>query len=234
MSRLQHIASLSIVTPMFNEAQNIGAVLRKTLRFLDEKRLDGEIIVVNDGSSDATGELAERMAGLDRRVKALHHLRNYGLGRTIRTGFENARKDWLLYIDGDDPFDLAELEKMDQLARDHDLLIGYRLNRDEGLRRFVLSRCYRMLVHLVLGLRFRDINCAFKLVRRSVLRRVLLAAEGSFISAELVAKAGREGFRIAEVGIRYRPRTLGESTLSSPRTILRILVEMARFKFLGN
>ena len=219
---------------MYNEAQNIETVVRKTLSFIETHDLDGEIVIVNDGSSDRTGQIADSFAASDSRIKAVHHFRNYGLGRTIRTGFENSRKDWILYIDGDDPFDLAELEQIDAKACFQDLVIGYRVKRDEGFRRFVLSRVYRFVVLLVLGLNFRDINCAFKIFRRSIFKKVLLAAEGSFISVELVAKCRREGFRICEVGINYRPRTLGESTLSGYRVILKILVEMLRYRLLGN
>lgn len=234
MKNTFRISSISIVIPMFNEAQNINLVLNKTINFLNTNNLKGEIIIVNDGSSDQTADLAEKAALLDNRIRVFHHQRNYGLGRTVRTGLQNAKYEWILYIDGDDPFDLNELSKLDRLTEEYDMLIGYRINRDEGFRRFLLSKCYRILISLTFKIRFTDINCAFKLFRKSILKKVLLSADGSFISLELVAKSIKEGFKVKEVGINYRPRTLGESTLSSPLVILKILAEMIKYKILGN
>jgi glycosyltransferase involved in cell wall biosynthesis len=192
---------------------------------------DYEILVVDDASTDASGKIADQVALVDPRVRVIHHETNRKLGGALKSGFAEARGDVVLYTDADLPFDLLELEKALRLLRVYqaDVVCAYRFDRTaEGVRRTVYSFVYNRLVRWAMGLRIRDVNFAFKLVRRPVLEHVTLESEGSFIDAELVAKAQRLGFTIIQFGVDYFPRTRGVSTLSSLGVIRTMTRELWR------
>ncbi len=225
---------LTVFFPMWNEEAMIATtedaahiVLR---RLVNEGEVgDDELLVVDDGSTDRTGAIAEELAAGDPHVRVVHHDRNRGLGAGIKTGFGNAKGSLVLYTDADLPADLAEARKALRLMRiyDADIVSAYRHDRTgEGTKRVVYSFAYNWLVRLVFSLRVRDVNFAFKLCRRDVLDRIELVSEGSFIDAELLIRARKAGFEIIQFGVDYFPRTRGESTLSSGSIILTILREM--------
>jgi glycosyltransferase involved in cell wall biosynthesis len=160
----------------------------------------------------------------------LHHAANRGLGGSVRTGLAEATTDLVLYTDADMPFDLADLGKAIRLMRvyDADIVSAYRFDRTgEGAKRGAYSHVYNVLVTTLCRLRMRDVNFAFKLIRREVLAHLELESEGSFIDVELLAKAQRLGYYIIQFGVDYFPRDRGTSTLSSPRVIAHILRELA-------
>ncbi|MFN0028024.1 MAG: glycosyltransferase family 2 protein [Acidimicrobiales bacterium] len=229
-------ALFSFVFPMWNEEEiierTVVAAHEAGQRLILENEIaDYEIVVVNDASTDATGSIADRLAAEDRRVRVLHHQTNRKLGGSIKSGFVEARGDFVLYTDADLPFDLLDTIKAMRLLRiyEADLVCAYRLDRTgEGPRRAVYSYAYNSLVRMALGLHVRDVNFAFKLLRRSVLDKVTLTSEGSFIDAELLCRSQAAGFRTIQFGVDYFPRYRGVSTLSSPRVILTILAEMRR------
>lgn len=228
-------ATLTFFFPMWNEE----AMIRRTTDAAREtgaelvgrgEVADYEILIVDDGSTDATGRIADELAAADRRVRVVHHPTRRTLGGSVRTGLAQARGDMILYSDADLPFDMKEVGTALRLLRvqDADIVSAYRFHRaGEGSRRVIYSYVYNALVRHLLGLRLRDVNFAFKLLRREVLAHVELYSEGSFIDAELLAKAQRRGFRIVQFGVEYCLRTGGRSTLSSPRVIGAILREMA-------
>src|SRR4029450_12322016 len=163
------------------------------------------------------------------RIVVIHHGRNRKLGGSLRTGFAAASGTLILYTDADLPCDLDEAAKALRLLRlyEADIVSAYRFDRTaEGAQRTLYSFAYNHLVRWVLGVRVRDVNFAFKLMRRRVLDHVELRSEGSFVDAELVAKAHRRGFRLVQFGVDYIARTRGTSTLSSPATILQILAQV--------
>jgi glycosyltransferase involved in cell wall biosynthesis len=188
-----------------------------------------EILIVDDASTDATGEIADKYAADDHRIRVVHHPVNRKLGGTLKTGFAEARGELVLYTDADLPFDMAELAKAVRIIRvyEADIVSAFRFDRTgEGPRRFVYSYVYNHLVRWLFALRIRDVNFAFKLIRRDVLQHIDLKSEGSFIDVELLARANRVGYRIVQFGVDYFPRTRGVSTLSSASVIRRIFREM--------
>ncbi|HEX7094517.1 MAG TPA: glycosyltransferase family 2 protein [Acidimicrobiales bacterium] len=229
-----NFASLTILFPMWNEEQLIRSTVAAAKEAADELVLAGEIgtyevLIVDDASTDATPLLADELAREDPRVRVVHHPVNRKLGGSLKTGFAEARGELVLYTDADLPFDMAEIAKAVRLLRiyDADIVSAYRLDRTaEGPRRFLYSMLYNWLIRYVLGVRLRDVNFAFKLLRRDVLRRIQLRSEGSFIDAELLARAQRLGFHIIQFGVDYFPRRQGMSTLSSPSVIARIVREL--------
>jgi glycosyltransferase involved in cell wall biosynthesis len=233
-----NVEVLSIVLPMFNEEalvrHTVEAVLGASGGLVESGRIcDYEIVVVDDGSTDATARIADELASVYARVSVVHHERNYGLGRAIRSGLALARGSLVLYMDGDLPFDLRELDGACSILCESkaDVFSAYRLNRaSEGLRRTCYSFVYNALVRVVFKLRLRDVNFAFKMFRRDVVDRIELTSEGSFIDAEMLIGSHRLGYRIAQHGVRYFPRTRGVSTLSSLPTVAIIVRELLAFR----
>jgi glycosyltransferase involved in cell wall biosynthesis len=229
---LGHFASITFFFPMWNEEEIIERTVNAAREAGEELIAEGEVddyevLIVDDASTDATAALADQLAGEDRHVRVVHHITNRKLGGSLKTGFAEARGALVLYTDADLPFDMREVAKAVRLLRiyEADIVSAYRHDRTgEGPRRLVYSYAYNHLVRLALGLRIRDVNFAFKLVRREVLEKVQLRSEGSFIDVELLARAEVEGFRTIQFGVDYFPRTRGVSTLSSfpvIRTIVR-------------
>jgi len=226
--------SLTIFFPAWNEEETIERAVAAAFDAGEGLVASGEIewfevLIIDDASTDRTPEIADRMADENNRVRVVHHERNRKLGGSLRTGFAEARGELVLYTDADLPFDMAEAAKAVRLLRiyDADIVSAFRFDRTgEGPRRLIYSYVYNHLVQLLFGLRLRDMNFAFKLVRRRVLELVDLQSEGSFIDVELLARAQKMGFSIIQFGVDYFPRTRGISTLSSNAVILTILSEM--------
>lgn len=231
---MAHFESLTIFYPMWNEEETIERAVAAAFEAGDALIETGEIarydvLIVNDASTDSTGVLADAMAAADERISVVHHPANRKLGGTLKTGFQNAKGEIVLYTDADLPFDMAEVAKAVRLLRiyEADIVSAYRFDRTgEGGRRLLYSYIYNHLIQTVFGLRLRDMNFAFKLMRRSLLDNVELRSEGSFIDVELLARAQKLGFSIVQFGVDYFPRTRGISTLSSNSVIFKILREM--------
>ncbi len=222
---------LSFVYPIFNEIDNLPRLLSETHRIAEGLFPECEVVLVDDGSTDGSGPFIDRLASEHDEVRAVHHGRNRGLGAAIATGLAHATKDLVLYMDSDFPVSVEEARAaLGHLTPDVDLLIGHRLGRAEGPRRELMSWTYNRLIRWGFGLRVRDVNFAFKLVRRSVLDKMRLRSEGSFIDAEFLLEASRLGARIREVGMRYHSRVAGVSTAASARVVLRIFGEMRRYR----
>jgi glycosyltransferase involved in cell wall biosynthesis len=215
---------------MYNEEKSVGRLLDVALPALETHAAAWEVVLVDDASSDGTAALAHERAAREPRIRVLEHAHNRGLGGTLRTGFEAARLDWILYSDCDLPWDLAETGRLFRAAEvtGADFVSAYRHDRTgEGATRSLYSFVYNGLVHAVFGFALRDVNFACKLFRRSLLSGLPLRSEGSFIDVELLARCLARGAVVQQIGLDYFPRTRGISTLSSPRVAFGILREMA-------
>ena len=230
----ERFGKISVFFPMWNEEEYINRAVDAAREACQELIDDGEvsdyeILIVDDASTDATPRIADELADADPHVRVVHHPKNRKLGGSVKTGFTEAKGDLVLYTDADLPFDMAELKRACRLLRiyEADLICAYRFDRTgEGFQRVIYSAIYNLLVRGFFGVRVRDVNFAFKLVRRSVLDGMTLTSEGSFIDAELVVRAVKSGKQMVQFGVDYFPRTRGISTLSSPAVIVKILQEM--------
>ncbi len=231
---MSNFESLTIFFPAWNEEDTLERAVAAAREAGDSLVANHdivwyEVLIIDDASTDGTPALADKLAAEDPRVRVVHHAQNRKLGGSLKTGFAESRGELVLYTDADLPFDMAEAAKAVRIMRiyDADIVSAFRFDRTgEGPRRLVYSYVYNHLVQLLLGLRLRDMNFAFKLVRRRVLDHVELKSEGSFIDVELLARAQRLGFQIVQFGVDYFPRTRGISTLSSNAVILKIINEM--------
>jgi len=224
-------ASLSVVIPAFNEEAYVERCVSSLESVLRELTGDFEIIVVDDGSRDRTWAILESLQRSRPYLVTVRHERNQGLGRTLRSGFERCTKAVTFYTDADLPFDFVELGRGLRVMRfnDADVIAGFRHDRtSEGIRRIVYSFSYNLLIRLVFGLRIRDVNFSFKLLRTAAIRRMDLRSDGSFIDAEMLIQADRLGLFICQIGVDYFKRQHGRSNLSSLRTIRKMLWELLR------
>ena len=228
------VESLTVVFPVYNEKEYLRGTVEKAVRILEELTSDYEIIIVDDASDDGTGEIAEMLSHKNPRIKVIHHTANRKLGGTLKNGFKHATKKFVLYSDIDMPFDFAEIKRAVDVAlgRDAGLVSVYRLNRmEDGLRRYIYSVAYNFFIRMLFGVRIKDINFSFKLIRNDILQRLALSSEGSFIDAEMLIKAHYYNTKIIQFGTRYFPRLKGSSRLSSVSVILKILQEAFAFRF---
>jgi glycosyltransferase involved in cell wall biosynthesis len=219
---MTHLPSVTLVLPAFDEAENIDAVLRQALDVLPRVTKEFEIVVVDDGSSDATAALAARHEG----VQTLRHERNRGYGAALRTGLRAARMDWVFFTDADLQFDLEDLRDLIGASSEFDVVAGYRASRQDPLGRLLLAWGWGLLIRVVYGLRVRDVDCAFKLIRRRVLDAIPIESVGAFVNTELLVRARAAGFRIRQVPVRHFPRGAGRASGARPRVMLVAMQEL--------
>jgi glycosyltransferase involved in cell wall biosynthesis len=191
---------------------------------------DYEVLIVDDGSTDGSKDIAHVLAAHDAHVRVIHHSTNRGYGAALRTGLKGASKDLVFYTDCDEPIDLAEIRPaLARLGPDVDLVIGYRIDRHDTPRRWLFSLVYNGLVRLLFDVHVRDVNFSFKLIRKTVLQGLDLRASSTFIDGELLAEAVRYGYCIVEMPIKYYPRKYGKSSFGSLGAALEALEEMIAY-----
>jgi glycosyltransferase involved in cell wall biosynthesis len=222
--------SISIFFPCFNEQDNIPIVIRSALEVLEIISADYEIIIIDDGSTDRTAEIARELGLANPRIRLVRHPANLGYGAALRSGFRTASKDLVFFTDADGQFDLRDLPSFLEAIGQYDVVCGYRLRRSDGIIRRFNGWCWTQLVCLLFGLRVRDVDCAFKLFRRHVVENMQMLSNGALISAEILARATKAGFRIAELPVRHYPRRAGRQTGANLRVIIRAFVELWRLR----
>jgi glycosyltransferase involved in cell wall biosynthesis len=221
--------SISVVLPAFNEAENIGALLIEAGRMLSSLERTWEIIVVDDGSDDGTAKVVEEATDRDSRVTLVQHPVNLGYGAALRSGFFEARHDLIFFTDTDSQFELKDLEFLLANIVDCDLVAGVRSPRRDPLHRCLLGWVWTRSMDLVYGVQLRDLNCAFKLIRRRALCSLELHSTGAFINAEIVLGMRARGFKIQEHPVRHRPRPSGQQSGARLSVIVSALWEAYQY-----
>jgi glycosyltransferase involved in cell wall biosynthesis len=221
--------SVSLVIPMYNEELNIEHAVSTARNALDAHAGEYEILIVDDASTDSSPAIVAALAAADPRIRVIRHERNRKLGGSLKSGFAAAQKELVFYMDADLPFDPDVIGQAIRAMwiTGADVIAGYRLDRTiEGLRRTIYSYVYNAVIGVLFGWPHRDINFSFKLMKREVLETIELKSEGSLIDAELIVKAKNHGFTIQQIGLDYFPRVRGQSHLSSPSVIFKIIREL--------
>ncbi len=226
---------LTFFFPAYNEEENVAETIRRSLAEVGPL-VDGsiEVLVIDDGSTDRTRELAEAAAREDDRITVFHQA-NRGYGGALRAGFDNARGELIGFSDGDLQFDLREMsrlvDRLNAAERPVDAVIGYRIKRRDPPHRIFIAKTYNAIVSVLFGLRVRDIDCAMKLFRREAFEGLPLTTDSPFLSAELLIKLHARGERIAQVGVTHYPRAAGTNTGASFRKILRTFRDIGRLRW---
>ena len=222
--------SLSVFFPVFNEEENIELVIKRALEFLPSITKHYEIIIIDDGSKDKTGQLADLLSREYKEVSAIHHSSNRGYGAALQTGFKMAKNDLIFFTDGDGQFNIKELPKLASLIENADIVTGFRVKRADPLFRRINARLYRLLLRIFFNLKITDIDCAFKLFKREVIENLDFESTSALISAEILILAQKKGYTIKEVGVSHYPRVKGKQTGANPRLLLRTFVELFKLR----
>ncbi len=220
------MVSISVFFPCYNEQENVSRTVEKALDVLENLGAEFEIIIVDDGSIDRTGQIADEIAAKDKRVIVVHHQRNLGYGAALQSGFRAAKKELVFYTDGDGQFDMEEMPPLLPLIEQYDIVSCYRLKRQENLMRRINGFCWTKLVCLMFGMKIRDIDCAFKLYKREIFDNIKLTSTGALIDTEILARAIRKGFSITQRGVHHYPRTAGAATGANLKVIFRAFREL--------
>lgn len=219
--------SISVFFPAYNEEANIGALCLKTAKVLKGIAGQWEVIAVNDGSRDRTAAVVEALHKKEPRIRVVSHAVNAGYGAAVKTGFASARHEWIFFSDGDGQFNVEEMGRFLPYLKDHDLVVGYRIDRADPFMRKANAFAWGTLVKTLFWLRgVRDIDCAFKFVRRDVFKKFKLETTGAMISTELLVKSSKNGLRIMEMGVNHYPRRAGVQTGAKLSVIARAFKEL--------
>ena len=219
-------ASISVFFPFYNEQDNVAETAKKAIDVLEKINADYELIIVDDGSKDDTGKIADEIAGQNDKVKVIHHPVNLGYGEALKSGFGAATKKLVFYTDGDGQFDIAEMPPLIELMKQYDIVSCYRINRRDNLIRKINGWCWTKFVCLLFGMKVRDVDCAFKLYKREIFDNIKLSSSGALIDTEILARASRNGCTIVERPVCHHPRIAGEQTGGNPLVILRAFKEL--------
>lgn len=226
------MSGLSIVLPAYNEEENVEAAVEHVSEVAQQLDRDYEIILVNDGSSDRTGEIGRQLEGRIPNFRLVEHYPNRGYGGALKAGFEAAAKELISFYPGDAQFDFHEinhlLERLEETGAD--IVCGYRINRQDNIIRKINAWGWNMVVRLFFGYLCRDIDCGFKLLRREVLDHVTIVSDGAMIDTELLAGAKARGFQIAEAPLTHLPRRAGEATGANLAVIIKAFRDLVRFR----
>jgi glycosyltransferase involved in cell wall biosynthesis len=227
MDPAARLGGLSIVLPAYNEEANVAAAI-EAARVAGERFAERvEVIVVDDGSRDATAERALAYAAGDARIRLLRHERNRGYGGAVKTGLKAAREPFVFFTDSDLQFDLGQIGELVARLGEAPIVVGYRANRQDPWVRKLNAWAWGRLQRVVFGIRVRDIDCAFKLFRREVVADMPMRSDGAFLSTEILARAMAAGHAIVEIPVRHYPRRAGAPTGANPGVILKAFREMA-------
>ena len=220
------VNSLSVFFPCYNEQDNVERVVKAAVDVLTDLKIDYEIIIVNDGSKDKTGQIADKLAAENKNIRVVNHWPNLGYGAALQSGFKASTKKYIFYTDGDGQFDIKELPVLFKYTADYDIVTGYRIKRQDNMARKLNAFCWTTLVNLLFGMKIKDMDCAFKLYRRSIFDNIKLKSTGALINTEIFARAKNKGYKIAQVGVHHYPRIAGTQTGAKLTVILRAFKEL--------
>jgi glycosyltransferase involved in cell wall biosynthesis len=222
-----HRKSITVFFPAYNDGGTIASMVIMAIKTVRELTDDYEVIVVNDGSTDHTAQLLEEMSRQYRQLRVIHHPKNRGYGGALRTGFASSSKDLIFYTDGDAQYNVNELPKLFEKMTDGvDWVNGYKISRSDPVYRKIIGRMYHWLVKIAFGLTVRDVDCDFRLMRRSIFDKVELKSDSGVICVEMMRKFHLAGFRVAEVPVHHYFRAYGKSQFFNFRRVFTVFINL--------
>lgn len=224
--------SLSIVVPAYNEAANVVPAIEEISKVAQTLNIDYEIILVNDGSRDATGELARtQLAPRIPNFKIVEHFPNRGYGGALKAGFAAATQDLIAFTAADQQFDFREITRLlDKLTPGMTLVSGWRVNRQDPLIRRLNGMGWNLVVAILFGRSIHDIDCGFKVFRREVLQRINIESNGAMIDTEMLAELRARGYQLTDVPVTHLPRIAGNPTGANLKVIVRAFRDLFKFR----
>ena len=228
MIKPRALTSLSLFFPCYNEEANVGSMIEQAIKVGETYGTDYEIVVVDDGSRDRSAEIVREWEKKNPNVRLVRHATNQGYGAALRTGLSSVTKDLVFLTDGDNQFQLADIEKLFSKIDGCDVVVGYRIQRQDKAHRRLNGYLWTMLNKTLFKLPVRDVDCAFKLFRRKVLVDIKPKSNHLLIHAEILARLKKKGCRIEEIGITHYPRLAGKATATRPLFILKTFGELFR------
>ncbi|GIK58549.1 MAG: glycosyltransferase family 2 protein [Chloroflexi bacterium] len=216
--------------PAYNDAGTIPSMVITVLLTLRELTDDYEVVVINDGSKDHTAQVLDELARIyPDEVRIVHHVKNRGYGGALRSGFANATKEWIFYTDGDAQYDPRELKLLANLVSDEvDLINGWKIERNDPLHRIIIGRIYQHMVKAAFGLKLKDVDCDFRLMRRAIFDKVELTQDSGVICVEMMKKIQDAGFRLTETPVHHFHRAYGKSQFFNYRRLARVARDLAK------
>jgi len=223
------IDQLSVFFPAYNEEKNIKNTVEKAIKVLNKVAQVWEIIIVNDGSKDKTGVIADELAKADNRIRVIHHSPNRGYGAALKSGFYNSKYPWIVFTESDGQFNFSQLPNFinKQKETGADLVVGYYIKRAVPFYRKLNTFLWQVVVRVLFNLKVRDIDCGFKLISKSVIDSIpkLESERGAFISSEFLIKAQKSGFKIVEIGAKHY-RATRPGTGSKLNVIIKSFIDL--------
>ncbi len=227
----RRLSSVSFFCPAYNDEKNLSTLVPYVSKFLKEITDVYEIIIVHDGSPDKTGEVADKLAREFPNVRVIHHIKNMGYGAALRDGFNAAKYDYVMYTDGDNQYDVREFLPYLHLLDTANVISGYVTKKAASLQRKIQSEVYNWLIRILFFVWVRDINCAMKIYRRKVLDSFEIKSPSCFIDAEMIIKAKRAGFKVAQFPVTHFLRTEGLPSGAKPNVIMTTARDMLKYRF---
>lgn len=226
------LSSVSFFCPAYNDADNLPDLIPNVVEFLQKNAEKFEITIIDDGAKDGTGKVADEMAAKYQNVKVIHHEKNRGYNATLKEGFEGGKYDYVVYTDGDNQYDVREFEPYLHLLENNAILAGYATKKAVSNFRKFQSWIHNTLINILFLSYFRDINCAMKIFKKPVLDKIKINCNpyGAFIDAELVLKAKKLGFKIAQFPVTHYERKSGIASGSKPKVVLNTIKDMVKLR----
>lgn len=222
------LTSLSVFLPCYNEADNLELAVEAFLKALPILAHEYELIIVNDGSQDQTGRIADALARKNPQIRVCHHAKNQGYGAALRTGYGAARFDWTFFTDGDLQFDPQELKLFLPYTERYSVIIGYRKKRAEGGLRSFNARLFKLYIDLLFRVHVRDIDCAFKLIKTNLVKSINFVSTGATINAELLYRLKKMHQPFKQIPVSHFPRQYGTPTGNNPKVIIKAGIESVK------
>ena len=222
---MKKLKSLSVFFPVFNEEANLEVLIEQALRIIPTLARNFELIIVNDGSTDNSLQIAKKLKSKNKEIRIYSHKNNRGYGEVLKTGIKNSRYEWIFWTDSDLQFDLSELANFVKASSEHQAIIGFRKKRVEGLSRNLNATLFKLYVDLLFRLHVKDIDCAFKLFKSSLLKNIKLSSGSAFTSAEILYRLKKNGVKFKEISVNHYPRLFGQATGSNFKVIIKACYE---------